>query len=483
MHFLSATTDATGHFEIAGIAPGQYIASSSRQGYVGWAGSNRKLVTIAPDKATEDVQLGLMPGAVVSGQVKDELGKALADVSLELLRYTYGGEQRQLTVVGEASSTNAAGQYRIAGLAPGHYYLRGTGSSIRASSKSAPKQLYAPTYYPGVGDPTHASELTVVRPGEELAGIDLVLKPVRAVNVAGRVLRAGSLLPYPEAEVDLVEEHGSASLSRHCAADAKGNFELPAVPPGEYVLVAQSEMQKNDSHVPSGRKSVHVGDSNLSKIDILISLGVEVRGHIHADAKEKIDLSRIKAVLQPEENPALHDVSPGGDHVKVSADGSFIFADVAEGTYSLNFFPLPRGYYLKDAGPVDLLDTGVMIAHDRAVPALDFNLSPGAARLEGTVLHGQQAAAAATVVLVPEGNRKAHFRYRHATTDQSGRFSMISVIPGDYKVFAFEDSEDNDYLNPEFLQPFEPRGESVHLEDRGYLKVRLDVISATESSP
>ena len=67
-------------------------------------------------------------------------------------------------------------------------------------------------------------------------------------------------------------------------------------------------------------------------------------------------------------------------------------------------------------------------------------------------------------------------------TEQSGRFSMKSVVPGDYKAFAFEEVGRGAYLNPDFLQAFEDRGQTVHLAEGDSVNVRLEEIPASESS-
>jgi hypothetical protein len=59
---------------------------------------------------------------------------------------------------------------------------------------------------------------------------------------------------------------------------------------------------------------------------------------------------------------------------------------------------------------------------------------------------------------------------------------MREVVPGDYKVLAFEGLERGS-LTEEFLQPFEDRGELVHLQEGGTVSVTLDAITADETSP
>src|SRR6185295_10361753 len=79
------------------------------------------------------------------------------------------------------------------GVAPGRYYLSARFTQNRmqwAEDRSGGKDAdegYAPTYYPGTNDPAGAVPITVTA-GQELRGIDLVLRKVRTLRVRGRVV-------------------------------------------------------------------------------------------------------------------------------------------------------------------------------------------------------------------------------------------------------------------------------------------------------
>jgi hypothetical protein len=88
------------------------------------------------------------------------------------------------------------------------------------------------------------------------------------------------------------------------------------------------------------------------------------------------------------------------------------------------------------------------------------------------------------VVLLPAGNHRGQSRFfKRAITDQSGRFSLKGVIPGDYKVLAVYGLDRSSITDPDFLEQFEDRGESLHLQDGSTQDVRLNAIPAADAAP
>src|SRR5262249_7897849 len=68
------------------------------------------------------------------------------------------------------------------------------------------------------------------------------------------------------------------------------------------------------------------------------------------------------------------------------------------------------------------------------------------------------------VVLIPAGphpNRTDQFNVAWPATN--GHFRMNNVPPGDYKVYAWEYSEDDAWSDPNFLQLYKGSGTAVHI--------------------
>jgi hypothetical protein len=86
------------------------------------------------------------------------------------------------------------------------------------------------------------------------------------------------------------------------------------------------------------------------------------------------------------------------------------------------------------------------------------------------------------VVLVSDEAHRGHSRlYKHATTDQFGHFDLRGIAPGDYKLFSWEEVEDGAWEDPDFLKPFEEKGERVSLQE-GDVKTVDIVAIKTKSS-
>ena len=189
--------------------------------------------------------------------------------------------------------------------------------------------------------------------------------------------------------------------------------------------------------------------------------------------------SRLGVSLRPEGNSSVAALMPDVENPSVQADGTFTFLNVPEGTYILDVERLPQGYYVKANGSIDVLETGVTVAHNQSPALIDLAMSATAAQLSGTVSNDQMPVSGAQVLLLPKGSRGNQSRFfRQSTTDRSGHFSIKNVIPGEYRVLAFEGADRNSLTDPDFLQQFADSGESVRLADGATISVNLDATPA-----
>jgi Carboxypeptidase regulatory-like domain len=474
----STRTDSDGHFSFTGLAPGRYVLLSSQAGYVSGnrrGPHSRVVASLGMGQQLDGIVLSLLPGGVITGRTLNEAHRPLQNVTVQVMKVSYERGSRDLQEAAE-TTTNKSGEYRIGGLVPGKYYLHAS-YTPELQSKSASNKSYVPLCYPSSSDPSACVELTI-QGGDEMAGMDFEFAPVATVRLQGRTVDARKSAPASKCEVTILRDQGGGALMHlsETTSDGKGNFEFESLAPGNYTLVAQRTKNSAQEKTISGVKTVEIHDTNVDNFQLEIAPGVEVSGRVRVEGKSNIDLSTIIGVLQPTRDSVVAALLPDVDNASIKADGSFTFQDVPQGNYWISLSPLPSGFYLKGSDEANALD-GVAVTRGSAPPIVELVLSPGAAQVEGTVLSDENPCPGAAVILVPEENGRVRASdYKKSFTDRSGRFLLRGLPPGDYQIFAWEEIENTPYTDPSFLQEYQDRGKSVHLEDGDRSKVELELI-------
>ncbi len=479
----STSTDAQGRFTFQDVEPGQYQIWVQRVGYLGHSYGQRapnrpgKPLKLEPGQHLRDLVFRLMPTSVIAGHVYDEEGDPVMGAMVQVLRYNIINGQPQMSQFG-GGTTNDVGEYRIAGLAPGRCYLSASYTAQQMGGMAL-QQGYAPVYYPGTNRLGDAAPLEL-GPGDEKRDVDLTLLPTPAVRLRGQVFNSITGKPAQGAYVSLTWREAGTGFSFQyggaSAQDAEGNFEIRGVPPGSYVLMAYWN-DKNQQYF--GRELIEVGTSAVDGINLVIGPGLELKGRVSVEGKAQLGLAGLQIGLQP------RDMMTGTQPASVESDGTFVLKNVADGAYRLNLWGAPPDFYLKSAllGGDDVLDADLTISHQQSPGTLELVLSPVGGHIEGGVLNNQQPFGGATVVLIPEANRRSNARlYKTSNTNQNGRFWLQGIVPGDYKLFAWEDVDYGAYQNPDFLRPYEDRGQSVRVEEGSRLNVQLELIPRTVTS-
>ncbi len=157
----------------------------------------------------------------------------------------------------------------------------------------------------------------------------------------------------------------------------------------------------------------------------------------------------------------------------------FVINDAIEGEYRVDVTDLPPGSYLKSIrfGAAELAD-GMVHLDSRSRDRLEIILGRSAATVEGIVTDKDRRTLANTAVaLVPEGTRRQRLDlYKSATSDESGRFQLQAIAPGNYLVFAWEEIEDRSWLNPDFIARNEATARRIQITERSRENVELVAI-------
>jgi hypothetical protein len=321
--------------------------------------------------------------------------------------------------------------------------------------------------------------LLQVAAGAQVRNIDVILARTRTVSVTGRVRCevegqkvTMSLMLVPRVMLGITN---MGMGSRGAAVKPDGIFEFPRVPPGGYMLTVSATV---DDKRYWARVPVQVGSTNVEGVVVAIHAGATVTGKLRVEGRER-EQEKVAGL-----NVGLRSWQSGGiifgpiPTIKTAEDGSFQLEDVGMDHYSFYVHGLPDGYYLKSvrSGGVDVMALGLEVAGGSA--PLDVLISPNAGGLEGTVMdsRAQKPAASATVVLVPRVVERSDLYYR-MTSDADGRFRAKNVVPGDYRVYAWEDVPVYAWMDPDFMRGMDSKGQSVTVPEGSPQSVQLTLIA------
>jgi hypothetical protein len=493
----TVTTDIGGRFELQGVNAGRYRLRVSHDGLLTQEYGARKpgeagaTLTLRPGQALRDLVFRMVPSAVIAGRVINEDGDALPWARVTALREVYSEGKRRLAPE-TTSPTNDLGEYRLFGLQPGRYFISadyqpgrhscadgldatndvslsnftaagGGGEGRRTSANSpGPETGYVPTFYPNSVDAAKAVAVTV-KAGEEITSIEIAVSPTAAYTVRGRVLNMVSRRGGAGVALTLAPRSTGQSFGlpgRNFNVDGpEGSFAITNVLPGPYVLLAQ--WFDGGTHYQAVQ-NLDVGNADQSGVNLFIAPGSAVRGHITWDGPPSLARDSLLVFLREMDVEAA-----AGAVARTQPDGSFTVNGVYDGTYRVMLAGQSQDAYLEAVryGVADGLTDGITVRRG-ADAMLEVTLSSKAARLQGAVLDSDNLAAVGVwVVLVPnEPHRSEMQLYKAATTDQNGHYLLRGVAPGDYKLFSWEDVDQNAWQDPEFLRGFEDRGEKVSVE-------------------
>ena len=125
---LYQTSDESGGFSFPNVAPGRYIITVQRDGYLplsaGRIGDYKMppIFTVNSGETISSFVYRMTPSGVVSGAVKFDDAEPAVNVAIQLYRSYYERGRHGYAAVASAR-TDDRGQYRVHGLEPGSYYV------------------------------------------------------------------------------------------------------------------------------------------------------------------------------------------------------------------------------------------------------------------------------------------------------------------------------------------------------------------------
>lgn len=552
--------DDAGRFLFANLSsPLSFTVRASKAGYFDgalgkdtWQGSHRALLVTKPEWIS-DVQIRLFPHGAVAGVVLGAAGEPLAGVHVATLTHLeIAGITRLVT--GPTAVTDDRGRYRIAPLPPGSYAvmvpsvrtfvpsdmplaqrfgltpLEIRRAGARSTGLLRPEALvsdgihtpiapgsppllphrpdgrahgYPATFHPSAREASAARVITLA-PGEERRGVDVELVPVPLFRVTGSVnappasVRHLGLRLLPRG----MEEMGLGHEAAITVVGADGRFSFPAVPEGEYTLVAArfaagfvytphgassqvlARLPATSTNLPgyltrpegvllhtnrqtgeafTGQLAVRVSQGDLTGLVVSVQRGASLRGYVVQEGKPPVvsglasDDRAVEVRAEPADGSPLLSVHYG----VARGNGSRLPFEIAG---------IPPGRYLLRAAGVggsvksvvwkdkDFTEVPFTVTPELDVPDLILTVTTHRSIIQGSVRDASgRLVRAGTVICFPadpsrwQQNGLRPIGFESAEIGTNGQYRLFSVPAGDHYLVAIGESLGTDWQSPAFL--------------------------------
>jgi len=382
-------------------------------------------------------------------------------VTVEALGYAYDQSKKYLKTFGRAASDDR-GEYRIAGLPVGAYYLRGTlpvgRSSIASMRPLGPRPAgYDPqtAYFPSAADVESAVVLDLAA-GAELRNNSITLRVMQTYSI--RITLSGTPAPGSAPTVSMGNAAtGMMMMMNGKYGDTRGFGNMA---PGTY-LVEGADRQLG----LSGRQVVKVTNAD---VDVTISARPEiVVGGMVRTAGKPVAMDGMRVSLDCGE---LADRTEAA----VKPDGTFEVRHVQPAVCTVRA-TAPAGSYVKAMQLGERALSNPVFDAGKSGGALTITLGADGGSLSGVVVDVQGTPLAdAVVVAAPDGAiREWSSLVRTTTADADGAFELHDLAPGEYQAFAWRDVDPDAARNAEFRKSFEKQAKAIRIAPGQREKIQI----------
>ena len=496
-----AMTDDQGVYDITELPAGRYTVTVSKSGFVSLAyGQRRPLQSGTPLQLLDNQQLKgvdfrLPRGSVIAGTIVDEVGDPMPGVTVRVMRYQYLQGDRRLAPAG-GGQTDDKGQFRVWGLMPGEYYVNaiarnfnignfagrggpggfgGPGGPGGFAGPGGPgggrsgfggrggfgppaddeEQLaYAPTYYPGVAAMAEAKPITVEL-SQEVLDINFGMQLVRAARISGRVTNPDGT-ETTSGNVNLTSDgattRGQIGGNFASRIDWDGSFSIANVPPGRYILRARGM----DSEVPQfAAQPLTVNGQDVDDVTIVLVPGARFSGTVSflPGSTPAPDITGVRITA-----PATDQDSFGPQqNARVDREGHFTLDGVAAGNHLIRPNGNMRGWALKSVtiDGRDVTDTPIAVRSGQTISDVAIVFTDKVAEINGTITDSQGTPVPDFTVLAfstdPSLWRPQSRQIVTARPDQTGKFRIRGLPPGDYYLATVDPAQQGEWFEPTYL--------------------------------
>lgn len=495
-----ATTDNEGRYLVRDLPAGTFTLHVSKTGFVPlYFGQRRPFERRATIRLEQGqgvaADVSLPRAGAIAGRIYDTTGEPVLGARVQALRRRMVQGQPGLQAVGVADSTDDTGAYRLYGLPPGEYYVTATPRRVenragRSAGNTVPGRG-APIFFPGTANRDLAQRITVDVTGEARA--DMRLTDVITARVTGTVLTstgapaAGAMVTLVARDLDFAAggpADGLGPLRILDDAAADGTFELTGVPPGSFVLIAQTRPNVSTMFdTPSQRiigglarpvietASLQITvDGDMAGLTLNTAAGGTVAVNVVADQGVTAPLPPARISVRSADRGMSESMTMMHNGPASSAKTALALT----GPSYVSVEGLPDNWAIKAImlDNMDVTDRAIDLSKDQGT-TIRVVLTDRVTELAGSVISGSFAPAGAdtdaTVVIFTDDESKWPYpsRFiRSVRANDDGAFQITGLPPSlDYRAVAVDYLEDGEETDPEFLKRMRDRAARFSLRD------------------
>jgi len=422
-----ASTNSTGEYVIVGLASGEYTVDFNpyndgeylQQYYNGQSSSSEaNAVSVTAGETTPGIDAAMVAGGQITGKVTSASSKAaLGGIQICLWTSTGGYE-------GRCTTTSAAGEYAIGGLASGEYKVEFYSST----------GAYFTQYYDGQTALAEASAIAVTAP-DTTSGIDAAM--VEGGRITGTVTSATTKAGVEGVTV-CADSDGEEYFGRCTQTNAAGEYTLVGLSSGAYAVSFEPGSGNYLPQYYDGKPSASeanlvsvVAGSASSGIDAALAAGGQLSGKVTAAAtSEAVAGIEVCALALSVEAERCASTNTSGEYtIEGLPSDSYTVRFAAPEQSELNYLPQ---YY--DGKSLYSEATPVSVTAGSATPSIDAAMAVGA-KITGTVTGASSKAPlkGIQVCASPTGHSEDEDG-GCATTGATGEYTLRGLATGEYTV-------------------------------------------------
>jgi hypothetical protein len=380
-------------------------------------------------------------------------------------------------------ATDEDGNFRIANLRPGTYYveigpnLRSRGMATLDPPPNEKSEVVPAEYYPGVRDISAATPLSLA-PGQH-ASIEMGMKRVPGFRISGMMTGVVSR----NGGMSLADEDGD-NTNLFVRYDSRtGRFQAYPVPLGSYRL--RFDGQDADGQPLFADVPISVG-GDIPELRVPVERAVNIPVEFETEFTKQnpgSSGSLVQSVVGNSSFGQVHLLSRVPPYQQFypnreRADSSMVIRGVKPGVYDVEVDQNGSSYVASISyGGINLLRDPLVISEGAEPKSLQVLMRDDGASVTGNVQMGNNTQPG-SVLLVSEGD--AASPPRQVWVNASGDFRAQGIAPGDYEILAFDRLDGIEFRNREVLNGYLSQAAHVTLSANQQAKVTVDLIRTRE---